>query len=463
LVPVSEVLPSPENQELYGAIDHINDPELPALVRSIRRLGLEEPLILTRDKYILSGHRRFAAVEELGWDAVPARFAAVKRADVSDYHRLLAQYNPQRVKTVATTLAEALLEKDSDDSSEALGEFRARRAEVSVEFEEVDGCKDDPEIGPRKQEFLKAVRAVVNRMNSYWPLTVRQVHYQLLNDPPLTQTTKDRNERWRYRNNLACYSKLSKLLVAARYAGHIPFEAVQDATRPSLTWKTFDGVNAFVREQVEGFLRGYYVDRQTGQPHQVEVVLEKKTLLNVCEGVCARLHVPLTALGGYGGPSVWREIERRYRRACDAAGKASVGTRKLILVFLSDHDPEGFDLVDDAVRSLRDRHHLPVEVVRAAITVDQVKTFGAHPNPAKEGSSRLAEYVRRTGTKDTWECESIPPDELSRTLHEALISVMDVDQLNACQEREIAERNQIASIRGRLANEIRRLVQEGEG
>ena len=49
--------PSPENASLYREVD-ASDPEIIKLAASIRRLGLREPLVVTSDNYIVSGHRR---------------------------------------------------------------------------------------------------------------------------------------------------------------------------------------------------------------------------------------------------------------------------------------------------------------------------------------------------------------------------------------------------------------------
>ena len=59
-MPIDQIKPSPENDGIYGKIDE-SDEAFNALLRSISERGLEEPLILTADGYILSGHRRFAA------------------------------------------------------------------------------------------------------------------------------------------------------------------------------------------------------------------------------------------------------------------------------------------------------------------------------------------------------------------------------------------------------------------
>jgi ParB/Sulfiredoxin domain len=61
-LPIHSIEPSPENDGIYGKIDR-SDEAFIALWNSIHERGLEEPLILTVDGYILSGHRRFAACQ----------------------------------------------------------------------------------------------------------------------------------------------------------------------------------------------------------------------------------------------------------------------------------------------------------------------------------------------------------------------------------------------------------------
>ena len=53
-LPIDQIKPSPENDGIYGRIDE-SDEAFSALWNSINDRGLEEPLILTADGYILSG------------------------------------------------------------------------------------------------------------------------------------------------------------------------------------------------------------------------------------------------------------------------------------------------------------------------------------------------------------------------------------------------------------------------
>ena len=462
LVPVGDIRPSPENSEIYGQLDEHTDPALPMLIRSIERLGLEEPLILTQDHYILSGHRRFYALVKLGWSQIPVRLAAVTRADCQDYHRLLAQYNPQRVKSVASVLAETLLDsQDEPDDGESWAEYHEKKSKLKPDAMQVAGCKLVKDVGPRQQEFLTAAKKVIEELRPFWPVSDRKVHYKLLNDPPLTQVTKTRNERWRYRSDQASWKKLCDLLVSARYYGHVPWSAITDTTRETKSYFHYENIREFVETEVSCFLDDYKRDRQEGQPHYVEGLLEKNTLISSLGDIFEKFHIPFTPLRGYGGPSVWREIELRWRAKVEA--HTGLVPPKLVLIIVSDHDPEGLDLADDAVRSLRDNHNVDVHAIRPAVTMDQVKKYRLPPNFAKETSKRYNSYVKRTGTKECWECEALDEDVLRQCVHDAIMSVMDVGQLNAVQEREAEEQEQLRAIKRNLGGKLMQMINEGEG
>ena len=65
-------MPSPENGRLYNPVDQ-GDGELAKLAASIKQVGLHEPLVVTADNFIVSGHRRYAAMQLNGQvlDALP--------------------------------------------------------------------------------------------------------------------------------------------------------------------------------------------------------------------------------------------------------------------------------------------------------------------------------------------------------------------------------------------------------
>ena len=87
-LPLDEITPSPENHELYRPI--LPDaPDTMALAESIGRVGILEPLVVTADRFIISGHRRYAAARLAGLATLPCRVLDFEREDDTARFRVL--------------------------------------------------------------------------------------------------------------------------------------------------------------------------------------------------------------------------------------------------------------------------------------------------------------------------------------------------------------------------------------
>ncbi|MEO2032627.1 MAG: ParB/RepB/Spo0J family partition protein, partial [Planctomycetaceae bacterium] len=261
IVPISDVHPSPENDDIYGALVH--DEQMTALIRSITTRGLEEPIIVTADNFIISGHRRYYACECLEMEHIPVRIKPdVTRANNDDFHRLLTEYNPQRVKTVSAILKESLLRYSDQAPGELLYRHDMAMTNVAAEFTVVHGAKHVQVISDRRMDFLEAARYVIRDLRDFWPLSIRQIHYRLLNKPPLMQspkTSKYPAEHYRYKNDLASYKALSRLLTSARYHGQVDIDVIDDVSRPRFPFDhSFRNVQEFVDQQMREFMTGYH-------------------------------------------------------------------------------------------------------------------------------------------------------------------------------------------------------------
>ena len=237
-VPVSEILlasirPSPENDHIYRPIDP-SCPDLRALASSIRKNGVLDPIVVTRDGWILSGHRRHAAAKLAGLKTIPARIDAISRLDDRDrFVAKLREFNRQREKSLDEKLREELVSVDPDVAYQSLIEERKARSDISAPSLEIEGVKRRCRISKAKRPFLDAVLEVISDRKDYWPLSARQIHYALLNNPPLRHASKPDS---RYVNDNASYKSLIDLLTRTRLEGEIPMEVVSDDTRPVTTW-----------------------------------------------------------------------------------------------------------------------------------------------------------------------------------------------------------------------------------
>jgi ParB-like chromosome segregation protein Spo0J len=75
-LPVSLIQVAPENDLLYDRFGIANRDDADLAI-SIRDKGIQEPLTLSNDQFLLSGHRRLAAAKYLGLQEVPCRLVEV--------------------------------------------------------------------------------------------------------------------------------------------------------------------------------------------------------------------------------------------------------------------------------------------------------------------------------------------------------------------------------------------------
>jgi hypothetical protein len=104
--------PAPENDDVYQPIA-CDDPEILELARSIKKHGIQEPLLISRDGFIISGHRRRIAAAIAGRELVPVRVHPVSRTENrAEFLRLLVEMNSQRIKSTSVLLHESLIKID---------------------------------------------------------------------------------------------------------------------------------------------------------------------------------------------------------------------------------------------------------------------------------------------------------------------------------------------------------------
>ncbi|REK12639.1 MAG: chromosome partitioning protein ParB [Planctomycetota bacterium] len=420
-VPIRNLKPSPENDKLYRPVDPEDD-EIRALAESIKQNGLLEPLIATADGYLVSGHRRFAAAKLAGLSMVPCRRIKIRRDDDNDgYLRLLREHNRQRDKTRTEKLREELVEVSETAAYEALQCYRRTQAAVDLEPMALQGQTRRAKISQAKMPMLEAVRAILKERREFWPLSDRQIHYALLNDPPLRHASKPNS---RYDNTQRSYKSLVDLLTRARLAFYIRWNAIADETRPVSLWQVHDDPRSFVRQELADLLKGYWRNLQQSQPNHIEIVGEKNTVASILQPVAAEYCIPLTTGRGYCS------LPPRYAMA-DRFEKS--GKEKLVLLIVSDFDPDGDEIAHSFARSMRDDFQIEaIQPVKVALTAEQVVAYQLPPNmQAKQSSVHHAKFVERHGSDDVFELEALAPEQLQQILREAIEAVLDREAFDA--------------------------------
>lgn len=250
-------------------------------------------------------------------------------------------------------------------------------------------------------------------------LTLRQLYYQFVAHHGLPNEEKS-------------YKNLGKLISDARLAGLIDWNAIEDRGRVADEPRDWDSA----KDLVDIALKQFRLPRWEGQAYHVELWVEKQALAGVLEPVALRNHITLMVNKGYSSQSAMYESARRIRRGSDGFAKES------IVLYLGDHDPSG----EDMVRDVHDRLVLfgcrGLEVIKVALTMDQVDEYDPPPNPAKITDSRARAYIEKYGDS-SWEVDALDPAVLVKLIQEQIDEHLDRDMMNAIIEKETEQTEKI--------------------
>ncbi|QDU41718.1 hypothetical protein Mal52_01710 [Symmachiella dynata] len=427
--------PAPENDKLYDPIRE-DDPAFLSLVEDIRVNGIINSIGVSADGYIFDGHRRFAAARHLGLDRLTIRIDPniSRLADRDAFIRRLRSCNEQRVKTTAEVMRESLVTMEPDTWQ--------RMCDYRTSVSNVDGAEVFRLIGRKKRSQIVQKRgladAIVKVVNDYYSkygtTSDRKVFYLLLNLPGLLRNDVRKTP---FANNDECYQDVTDLLTRLRLDGSIPFDAIVDETRPVVEWDTHRSVGPFITRELENLFSGYWRDLLQSQPNHVELLVEKNTVASALRKIAAKYTLPMTSGRGYSSLPPRKAMVDRFR----ASGK-----EKLIVIAVSDFDPEGQDIPNAFGLSLRDDFDIgPDElvIIKAALTHQQTQELDLHEGQmAKEDSSRYQRFVDAYGDR-CWELEAIPTDTLREIVDGTIQRTIDMDAFRSEVEKQRQEQREL--------------------
>jgi len=270
-------------------------------------------------------------------------------------------------------------------------------------------------IGPKRQALLAHVQLVLEELRDFWPLTLRQLYYQLV-------------ARGVIENALGEYKKLSELLTEARLSGLVPWEALEDRARTILHSGGWDNQNEFIESELASFLEGYRRDLMQSQPHALEVWIEKDALSRIVHDVAWEYCVPVVVARGFSSISYLHECRGRVER------NAKLGKRTKILYF-GDLDPSGWEMLPAMLRTLQEEMGLGdlVEGIRCALLPDQVEQYQLPQSidAMKESDPRTPKFktmLRQQGYPEDLavELDALSPSLLQGLVRQAIEAQLDI-------------------------------------
>lgn len=269
--------------------------------------------------------------------------------------------------------------------------------------------------------------------NQGYVLTLRQLYYQFVARSIIPNKDSE-------------YDKLGSIVNAARLAGLLDWDHIEDRTRNLTAWQHFESPQACVQQAAEH----YHISLWEDQPCYVEVWVEKEALAGVVERAARKRDVPYFSCRGYVSQSEMKSAGERLRYHNQPR-----------IIHLGDHDPSGIDMTRDIEDRLRmfmageleptgddeffEPESVNLIVDRIALNMDQVRTYNPPPNPAKLSDSRCYGYIKRFGA-ESWELDALNPETLENLILSAIDKYIDPEPFEAAQEREAAERDAIQEL-----------------
>ncbi len=291
--------------------------------------------------------------------------------------------------------------------------------------------RDKLHLNKKNKELLETINEIIEEysMEGY-KLTLRQLFYQLVSRDIIPNEQKE-------------YAKLSRLLTEGRMAGFVDWSAIEDRNRvPYIPYSVDD-----IEDAIEDTINQYRLDRQEGQNNHVELWVEKDALSGVLKRITQKYHIKLVVNKGYSSTSAMYDAYKRFSEKIE-------DNKKVIILYLGDHDPSGLDmirdihqrtcefLIGDSIDPLGDDEIPNFQVRPIGLTMEQIKKFNPPPNPAKLKDPRGTGYIKKYGNV-AWEVDALNPETLLELVKENVEELIDINLFNKQLKKEEKDKEKL--------------------
>jgi hypothetical protein len=227
------------------------------------------------------------------------------------------------------------------------------------------------------------------------------------------------------------YKNLCHHLAKWRRSGDIKWSAFSDNTRWWIKTDTFDDVH----DALERTVRTYRKNLWKTQPYYVEVWVEKDAIAGIVSGTAAKFGVPVFVCRGYASLSGLSSAAETFRLAKESG-------KEVVIYHLGDYDPSGVDACEFVKRSLIQDFRVDLQVVRAAVTREQIERLKLPTRPAKKSDSRITNW----NGDDCVELDTMPPREIQGIVEHCITQHIDTRAWETLKQTEAMERETLQSI-----------------
>jgi hypothetical protein len=277
-----------------------------------------------------------------------------------------------------------------------------------------------------KAEIEALDAALVEIVEEFSPVTVRQVFYQAVNRGLVPKS------------EAKGYRVVQRRLVALRGSGAIPYGYIVDGTRYVHGYRRYCDLGEFTSYAAGLYRKDYWATAEVN----VEVWLEKVALKGVLfPTVVNECGLGLHVTRGFASITYLQE----------AAEHIEADGRPTYVYVLTDFDPSGVSIAEKVKEELMERAPSSrIAVERLAVNREQIERWNLPTRPTKTSDTRATSFRRIHGT-DSVELDAIPPDQLRQLVRNAIDSHMEPWRLEQFRMVEQEERETLMTMFGGAA------------
>lgn len=257
---------------------------------------------------------------------------------------------------------------------------------------------------PFQLEKLEKVKGILQELDEYKPLTLRQIYYQMVGKGYIN-------------NKLTEYHMLSDLLSNARYDGFVEWDVMEDRVRRFVDLRGFPNVPVFVMLTLNRWLDQYSRDLMQEQENYIELWTEKDALATLLSRVCYDYSVPVVVCRGYNSTTFMNDFRERVK------GNA----KGIVLLYFGDYDPTGMAISElDLPDRFNKKLDLSVFIDRIALRREHTLDLYSDPDSVKDKDPRTPWFRKNYGDVG-YELDALQPGDLEGMVRAAIEKYTDAD------------------------------------
>jgi hypothetical protein len=257
--------------------------------------------------------------------------------------------------------------------------------------------------------FLDAINEIVN--NEDEAITIRHLFYRLVGLGVIEKTE-------------SAYTSLCSHLSKWRRSGEVAWDSFADSTRWHLRTETFDSVENALENTAECYRKNLWAE----QSAYVEIWGEKDAISGILFREADTFGVPVFTCRGFASLSALYSAANTFRRQIENG-------KEVFIYYFGDHDPSGLAIDRAVVESLRDDFKVNIQLVRAAVTPEQIRQYDLPTRPVKKSDTRAGGW--RGGCV---EVDTMTPAILKGIVRDCIERHIDPRQWEQAQATEAAEK-----------------------